>query len=135
MKINNIQVQHVQCIPKELKPGILYVSEEFGTAAHLCACGCGSKVRTPLGETDWKLEEGPQGPTLRPSVGNWQIACQSHYWIFQGEILWAESWTPEQIADGRRAEQERARVYYDKINQSSPGIWVRIWSWIVGLFK
>ena len=60
-------------MPQDLRPGVLYVSEEFGAAAHLCACGCGEKVSTPLGPTEWSLEETGGGPTLRPSVGNWQL--------------------------------------------------------------
>jgi len=48
-RVARFQIEHVHSMPKELSPGILYVSEEFRTAAHLCACGCGSKVRTPLG--------------------------------------------------------------------------------------
>ena len=73
-------------MPKDLKPGVLYVSEQFGAAAHLCACGCGSKIRTPIGPTEWSVEETDVGPTLHPSVGNWQQACQSHYvgqWMAQ----------------------------------------------------
>jgi len=31
-----IELQHVHYMPKDLKPGVLYVSEEFGIAAHLC---------------------------------------------------------------------------------------------------
>ena len=50
-----IELQRVHYMPKELKPGVLYVSEEFGAAAHLCACGCGAKIRTPLGPTEWTL--------------------------------------------------------------------------------
>ena len=91
-------------MPKELHAGMLYVSEEFGAAAHLCACGCGAKIRTPLGPTEWSVEETSAGPTLRPSVGNWQQACQSHYWIWRGEVNWATQWTPEQILEGRRDE-------------------------------
>jgi hypothetical protein len=72
-------LQRVRYMPKELQPGVLYVSEEFLTAAHLCACGCGAKIRTPLGPAEWSVEEAPQGPTLWPSVGNWQQGCRSHY--------------------------------------------------------
>lgn len=130
-----IELQRVHYMPKELKPGVLYVSEEFGTAAHLCACGCGSKIRTPLGQTEWKLEETNSGPTLRPSVGNWQQACQSHYWIYQGEIEWADKWTPEQIAKGRRDEEERRRAYYDALDRQRSGILRRGWRWMKGLFE
>jgi Family of unknown function (DUF6527) len=135
MKIEKIELQRVQYMPKELKPGVLYVSEEFGAAAHLCVCGCGSKVRTPLGPTDWNLEETSGGPTLRPSVGNWQLPCQSHYWIWQGRILWSDPWTPEQIAAGRSAEEERARAYYDARDRSRGGILRRFWRWVKKLFK
>src|SRR5438477_3753793 len=96
-----IRLERVRFMPKELQPGILYVSEEFGAAAHLCACGCGSKIRTPLAPTEWSLEETASGPSLRPSVGNWQKPCRSHYWIDRGEIKWAGQWTEEQIAAGR----------------------------------
>ena len=69
-------LERVHYMPKELKPGVLYVSEEFDIAMHLCACGCGSKVRTPLGPTEWSVQETNSGPTLRPSVGNWRQACR-----------------------------------------------------------
>ncbi|MCW3053468.1 MAG: hypothetical protein JWN14_2638 [Chthonomonadales bacterium] len=130
-----IELQRVHYMPKELEPGILYVSEEFGAAAHLCACGCGSKIRTPLGPTEWTLEETDSGPTLTPSVGNWQQACQSHYWIDRGEIKWSNQWTPEQIAAGRRGEEERRRAYYADRDRQRGGIWQRFWRWIKGLFK
>lgn len=122
-------------MPKELKPGILYFSEKFSTAAHLCPCGCGSKIRTPLGPTEWQFEDTDKGPTLRPSVGNWQHPCQSHYWIYQGEIRWAEKWTSQQIAEGRRHEEERRRAYYDNLNQYNKGFLQKLWYWFKGLFN
>jgi len=33
-------------------------------------------------------------------TGNWQLPCQSHYWIDQGEIIWAEN--------GRQSKSLRA---------------------------
>ena len=129
-----IELQRVHYMPKELKPGVLYVSEEFGAAAHLCACGCGSKVRTPLGPTEWSFEETDSGPSLRPSVGNWQQACQSHYWIFQGKIVWSDKWTPEQIAAGRRGEEERRRAYYDALDRQRGKFLRRFWRWVRNLF-
>lgn len=117
-------------MPKELQPGVLYVAEEFGAAAHLCACGCGAKIRTTLGPVDWSLEETPDGPSLDPSIGNWQQACQSHYWIRRGEIVWAGKWTAQQIAAGRRSEQERARAYYAHLETRKPGFMPWIWQLI-----
>lgn len=130
-----IELQRVHYMPKELKPGVLYVSEAFGVAAHLCACGCGSKVRTPLSPTEWSLEETDAGPTLHPSVGNWQQACQSHYWITRGKVIWSTKWTPEQIAEGRRAEEQRRRVYYDALYRQQGGILYGFWRWIKRVFQ
>lgn len=31
------EMQRVHYMPKELKPGVLYISEEFDIAMHLCA--------------------------------------------------------------------------------------------------
>lgn len=130
-----IELQRVHYMPKELKPGVLYVSEAFGVAAHLCACGCGSKVRTPLGPTEWSLEETDAGPTLHPSVGNWQQACQSHYWITRGKVIWSTKWTPEQIAEGRRAEEQRRRVYYDAFYRQQGGTLDGFWRWMKRVFQ
>lgn len=130
-----IKLERVHYMPKELEPGVLYVSEEFGAAAHLCACGCGAKVRTPLGPTEWSFEETACGPSLSPSVGNWQQACQSHYWIDRGEIRWAGKWTPEQIESGRRGEEARRRAYFEALDRQRGGLLHRIWRWMKALFK
>ncbi len=127
-------LQRVHYMPKELKPGVLYVSEEFGIALHLCACGCGAKIRTPLGPTEWSVEETRTGPTLRPSVGNWQQSCQSHYLITRGNVTWASQWTTEQIANGRRREEERRQAYYKDLDQKREGITKRFWRWLKGIF-
>lgn len=125
-----IILQSVRFIPKELKPGVLYVSEEFGTAAHLCASGCGLKVRTPIGPSEWSLEVTDSGPSLRPSIGNWQFPCQSHYWITRGEIVWANKWTIEEINAGRQYEIVQRRTYFDSINQQKNNIVIRFWNWV-----
>lgn len=131
----NFNLQRVQYMPKELKPGVLYVSEEFGAAAHLCACGCGSKIRTPLGPTEWALEETDSGPSLRPSVGNWQQACQSHYWIYRGEVMWDGKWKPEQVATGLRREEKRRRKYYDSLDRKRHSRLRGFWGRVKNLFE
>jgi Family of unknown function (DUF6527) len=128
------EIQRVHYMPKELKPGVLYVSGEFDIAIHLCACGCGSKVKTPLGPTEWSIEETKSGLSLRPSIGNWQQPCQSHYWIKSGAVVWGEKWTAEEIAAGRRYEQERRDAYYDALDSKRSGILQRLWRWIKALF-
>jgi hypothetical protein len=95
-------------------------------SAHRCACGCGDVIYLPIGPADYSLVVGSSGPTLRPSVGNWNI-CDAHYFITNGEVKWAPKWTQAQIAAGRRAEDERRAAYYDA--HSSPAF-VR---WLLGL--
>jgi hypothetical protein len=134
-KLTKIKLLKVHYVPKALESGILYVSEEFGACLHLCACGCGTKVSTPIGPTDWALEETQAGPTLAPSVGNWQFPCKSHYYIRGGQIVWAGAWTPEQIKSGRRAEEKRHRAYFDKRAHQRAGVLQRAWRWIKDLFN
>jgi Family of unknown function (DUF6527) len=133
-KLTNIKLLRVEFIPKELEPAILYVSEEYGAAVHLCACGCGRKVSTPLRPPRWVLSETPAGPTLCPSVGNWVFPCQSHYWIRGGTIVWAGKWTAEEIAVGRRAEEARQVSYLEARRRKRAGILRRIWQWIKSFF-
>lgn len=130
-------LQRVHYMPKVLEPGILYVSEAFGTAAHLCACGCGEKIRTPLGPTEWSVSETEGGPSLFPSVGNWQKACRSHYWIERGEIIWARTWSRDEIETGRRLEEARRERYYDDHYGRSlvDRLWLRIWRRFKSLFQ
>jgi Family of unknown function (DUF6527) len=132
-RIETIKLARVQYIPRVLEPGILYLAEQYGAVAHLCACGCGSKVSTPLAPTEWSLKETASGPSLRPSIGNWQLPCQSHYWIRDGEIIWAGAWTPEQIAAGRKAEEQRRSAYYEK-RRRAESLWRKLWRWLQDLF-
>ena len=128
------RLERVHYMPKLLEPGVLYVAEEFGTAAHLCACGCGEKVRTPLGPTEWSLEVTPRGPSLFPSIGNWQLPCQSHYWIRQGEVRWAAQMTPEQIAEGRASEEACRQAHYESRVPLRQGGLERAWRWLKRIF-
>jgi len=128
-----MRTQLVRFMPATLEPGVLYVSNEFGIAAHLCACGCGAKIRTPLSPTDWQFDNTDAGPTLYPSIGNWQQQCQSHYFITAGEVIWMEQWTPEQIAAGRRGEERRNQRYFEQRQRKS--IISRAWSWIGSRFR
>ena len=134
-KLTKIKLVRVHYVPKTLEPGLLYVSEEFDAAVHLCACGCGLKVSTPLGPTDWTFKETTTGPSLIPSVGNWQFPCKSHYWIRGGNIIWSGMWTPEQVAAGRQAEERRRHTYYDALDRKRASRLRRLWRWIKRLFR
>jgi hypothetical protein len=132
--VMRFRLERVHYMPKELESGVLYVAEEFGTAAHLCACGCGSKIRTPIGATEWQLEETVRGPSLRPSIGNWQKPCQSHYWIEDGEVIWSEPWSREEIDAGRAREEARRAAYYDALYGRRFALLRRAWEWVKQLF-
>jgi hypothetical protein len=137
MKTKRFELRRVQYMPKELENGVLYVAEEFGAAAHLCACGCGEKIRTPLGPTEWRLEISNLGLSLSPSIGNWQKPCRSHYWISQGRVVWASDWTEGQVLAGRSAEEKRRRAYYEskdaeKVKRN--GFWRCAWDALWSLF-
>ncbi len=132
--MKTITLQRVKYMPRDLAPGILYVSEEFNVAGHLCACGCGSKVMTPLGPVEWKFTEQEGRPSLWPSIGSWQLPCRSHYVIADGRIRWAGQWSDAQILAGRRAEEERLQAHYAALDQES-GFWAALWKllrWLVG---
>jgi hypothetical protein len=125
--LNDISLEQVTYIPRELRQGVLYVSKEYGVAAHLCMCGCGNKVVTPLGPAEWKFAEEDELPSLFPSIGNWQMPCKSHYVITNGNVIWAKSWNEAQIQLGRYNE-EKARVrYYGHLQHE--GSWLkRVWN-------
>lgn len=130
-----LKLQRVHFMPEQLEPGVIYVSEEFEIAGHLCACGCGNKVMTPLGPTEWAFEELDGKASLYPSIGSWQLPCQSHYWIAKGIITWAEKLTPAQIAAGRRAEEERRNAYYGSLERRHGRAHRRFWRWLKRLFS
>lgn len=122
-------------MPEKLDAGVIYASMEYATVAHLCCCGCGREVVTPLSPTDWKLTYDGQSISLHPSIGNWSLPCRSHYWIRNGEVRWAEEWSPEQIKAGRdRDRRAKAHQYGDPTKKApsdqgrSEGIniWARI---------
>jgi hypothetical protein len=116
-------------MPSTLRPGVLYVSYKYKTAAHLCACGCGKKVRTQLGPRGigWQVKCTAAGPTLWPSIGNWQKDCRSHYYIQNGRVIWSGDWTEEEVEAGRR-EEMRLRDHH--FTQSTPSLWRRLLSWL-----
>lgn len=84
----SITTKHSLHIPRPLELGVLHVSREYEVALHLCPCGCGEKVVTPLGAGQWTLTEEDDKPTLTPSISNAQT-CGAHYFITTGKVVWA----------------------------------------------
>ncbi|WIL43067.1 DUF6527 family protein [Pantoea agglomerans] len=131
MTVSNLKLMEVDYMPVELEEGILYYSDKYGTAAHLCACGCRQKIRTPIGPTEWKLTKTIDGPSLSPSVGNWQKECRSHYIIHKGCIEWCGHWTDEQVDSGRKREIEIREEYY-RVMYQNRSWYKKAWFWIKG---
>lgn len=102
----------VDRFPDEPHDGVLYVSLPFATAMHRCMCGCGEPVITPLTPTDWQVTYDGETMSLAPSVGNWSMRCQSHYWLKNGRVRWSGRWTTEQITTGRARDRlAKARAF------------------------
>lgn len=112
LKTNALEHQFVETIPEVLDPGVLYVSMEFGIVTHLCCCGCGEEVVTPLTPTEWKLTYDGEAISIWPSVGNWNFACRSHYVIRGGKVLEADAWSEQRIAAERKRDKAAKAAYY-----------------------
>lgn len=98
MKSQSIAPVFVEFIPDQIEAGKLYISEKYATAIHRCCCGCGEEVVTPLRSAGWRLVKRGQSVSLYPSIGNWEYACQSHYFIRDNQIVWAGKMSSQQIA-------------------------------------
>lgn len=89
MKLRRIEPVFVDEIPRRLEPGKLYVCCRYRAVKHLCACGCGVAVNTPLHPTGWTLVCDGVSVSLSPSIGNWNERCRSHYSIRKNRTHWA----------------------------------------------
>jgi len=118
MKTARFKYELADSIPEKLQAGILYVAKDGDVAGHLCACGCGREVITPLSSTDWSLTVGRRGATLDPSIGNWAFPCRSHYLIWDGEVVWAGDMSAKAIADGRQRDKSRKQTFYRDLNDT-----------------
>lgn len=118
MKLKAITPAFVEFVPKVLEPGVLYISERYKTASHLCACGCGDKVVTPLSPVEWQLRRDGQEVTLSPSVGNWKYQCQSHYCIRRNRIDWLPGMTQTQIRRVQARDHEDKMQYVALVNKA-----------------
>jgi hypothetical protein len=102
----------VKAFPDQLEDGILYVSVEFGTAAHRCFCGCGSEVYTRFSPRDWSMKFNGDTVSISPSIGNWSFPCQSHYVLSGGRVHWADRWSRERIELGRNTDRRKKELHY-----------------------
>lgn len=116
MKLVSITPQFVELIPREIQDGFLYISEKYGTASHLCCCGCGMKVVTSLSPARWQLYREGNLVTLHPSIGNWDFPCRSHYWIRKNRVVWSGAMSQQKV---QRVKDRDKRDIEHHIHQSN----------------
>ena len=88
MKVFGMKLMLVEEIPEQLYEGIFYYSHKYRTATHLCACGCGNRVVTPMKPGFWEIKGPPAKFSISPSIGSFQFPCKSHYFIRGGKVVW-----------------------------------------------
>jgi hypothetical protein len=118
--LKELAFEFVENIPENLKDGVLYISTKYASAIHRCCCGCGSEVVTPLSPVEWSLKFDGETVSLEPSIGNWNFACRSHYWITRNKIRTAPQWSEKKIDAGRAQEKAAIRRYFKRKNENKP---------------
>lgn len=114
LQIVNFQIEFVTSVPDVLKERILYISIPYSTAIHLCPCGCQEEVVTKIAPHRWKMTYAGEFVSLHPSIGNWSLSCQSHYWIKKNKIIWADNWSKERIEKVRARERKNNKRFNKK---------------------
>lgn len=115
MKRMMIRHKFVDFIPDIVEDGILYISIPYATATHKCACRCGEIVVTPIRSTYWMLIWNGEVVTIKPSIGNWSLPCQSHYFIEENRIIWVKKWNDSEINMSRAKDMITKTQFYRKL--------------------
>lgn len=117
----------VEHFPAAMEAGVLYISVAYGTCGHLCCCGCGQEVVTPLSPAQWAFTYDGENIFLTPSVGNWGQPCQSHYWIRKGKVCWDRRYSPDEVAKNRARDRSALAHHASETTaRRLPGI-SRLW--------
>lgn len=117
---STLEHRFVRNVPRELEPGVLYISMEYATAVHSCCCGCGERVVTPFTPTDWQVTFDGEAISLHPSVGNWNQKCRSHYVIRRNRVLEAGPWSASQVEAEQRRDKRAKAAYYGERKDAKP---------------
>ena len=104
--------EFVEFVPEPLDEGTIYISIPYASATHLCLCGCGFRVVTPLNPLKWKLIFEGDVISIHPSIGNWGSRCRSHYWIRRNAVLWSKTWTQAEIDANREDHRLEMEGYF-----------------------
>ena len=90
-RLNEIEPVFVELIPDfdKHEPGKVYISDAQKMATHLCACGCGFIIVTPIEKGFWWYMMDAGGKLiLRPSIGSIPMPCGSNYHITHNRVEW-----------------------------------------------
>ena len=142
---HTLEHRFVRNAPRELEPGVLYISMEYATAVHSCCCGCGERVVTPFTPTDWRITFNGESVTLNPSVGNWNQDCRSHYVIEGNRVIECGRWSDVHVEAERHRDKRAKAAYYERETETARldaqsiapavetektiGLWSRFWAW------
>lgn len=108
MKTKVLIPTYVEFVPLTLEEGKLYISLLYGTATHLCPCGCKHRIVTPLGVNGWTLKYNGK-ISLSPSIGNYHLDCQSHYFICDNQVEWIPSVSTSSKSSRRKKKKVKLK--------------------------
>lgn len=110
-----MQVHFVDAIPKAdaIQDEHLYISLKYNMTSHRCASGCGQLVPLPLSPADWSLSYDGDTVSLNPSIGNGMLACHSHYFIRNSQVVWASDMSAAQARQQQTSDAELLEQYMD----------------------
>lgn len=134
MKSQVIKPVFVEFIPDKLDDGVIYISERYRTASHRCCCGCGEEVVTPISPADWFIKKEGNVISINPSIGNWNYECKSHYWILRNNVIWAGSFSKDQIDQVQARDNADKKAYIAAVNMQKE-MKSRPWSVIVKIWE
>ena len=135
MRASSITPRFVDRIPQTLDDGVLYISEKFSTSAHNCCCGCGCKVVLPLKPGKWSIKRSGDRVSLSPSVGNWSLTCQSHYWIESNAVRWSGQFTESQIRANRASDKRASEIAQAERRIRERSVWQRFFDKVRSFFS
>lgn len=104
----------VRAVPETLEPETLYVSLDYVTTSHLCACGCGAEVVLPLHPTKWRMTFDGASVSMDPSIGSRTLPCRSHYWIDKGRVRWANRMSDEDFERALERDQRTDKAWHGR---------------------
>jgi hypothetical protein len=129
--------QAVERIPKPLREGVVYHSEEFEVGALLCACGCGHRVSLLVPDSHQITSEGGWA-TVTPSISVCDADCKSHYIITAGRVEWMPAFSEAMAASVMShqiarhvAHEEKKLSWVDRIRRGL----ARAFGWLKSVLR